>query len=783
MKQKKTALGLMAGLALVNPLTGSTQPLLEEVVVTAQKRESSLADTAIAITALSGEQRIALGIYSPQDVANFTPSMSYQETAGGGEGNRVYLRGIGRETNTTGTEPGVGVYDNGFYASEAAVLSAPVDLTQRIEVLRGPQGTLFGRNTTGGAINVITKKPGTELEHIARGRIGNYGRKTLALTSSGPINDSFGYLVHYSQQDADSFTENVSGPDPIGTDAQRFEAQVSVNFTDSVQWNMRYFSATFENETLERAKLEGYRNEPGAPSKLGEIVINPELFSPVTIAPDQSDPFKRSSDFQGFVEVDDQETYQSTLTIDLDNLSIRLLNGYQDYSWNGAKDFDGTASPASFVETIGQAETTTQHELQLFSTHDGGLQWLVGVFYLKNELDQPYVLTDANNPFLIQNISGAANPEGVFYAQRGELEVESTAVYGQIDWDVTERLRLSAGLRYSEDEKAGDESQTIFYDSVLDFCGEQRLPELIASGDPYFTPAGCPRLGILVSDLEDSHEEKWDSTDFRLSASFDVSDQGMVYGTFSTGYKPGGFRLGGMQDDEATPENESTVANEEVKAYEVGFKGTLGENLSIRSALFFYDYQDMQVELGILDPNSGIVTSRLANAPDVDIYGFEFESTWAVSEALLLLGNYSYLKSEYKADFFISDNKSNEVRNVRGNELNRTPNNKLSLSAIYTQALASGTAAISANYSWVDTQYVTVFNDDIETIDSYHQLTARAAWRPASERFEIALYGLNLTDEVSFANDYSVSALADGVRRTGTPINPRTYGLEVAVFF
>ena len=132
----------------------------------------------------------------------------------------------------------------------------------------------------------------------------------------------------------------------------------------------------------------------------------------------------------------------------------------------------------------------------------------------------------------------------LFYAQRGELEVESTAVYGQIDWDVTDRLRLSAGLRYSEDEKVGDESQTIFYDSVLDFCGEQRLPELIASGDPYFTPSGCPRLGILVSDLEDSHEEKWDSTDFRLSASFDVADRGMIYGTFSTGYKPGGFRLG-----------------------------------------------------------------------------------------------------------------------------------------------------------------------------------------------------------------------------------------------
>jgi len=664
----------VAGAVLGMPVVSYSQGVLEEIVVTATKREAILADTAIAITAISSEQRISLGIYTAQDVANITPSMSFQQNAGGGEGNRIYLRGIGRETNTTGTEPGVGVYDNGFYANESAALAAPIDLTERIEILRGPQGTLFGRNTTGGAVNVVTKKPGAELEHIIRGRLGNYDRKTLAITSSGPINDTFGYLVHYSQEDADSFTENVSGPDPIGTDIDRFEAQLSVNVTDGINWNLRYFSASFDNETFERAKLDGYRNEGGAPSKLGEIVINPELFSPLATAPDQIDPFKRSADIQGFVKVDDQETVQSTLTIDLDSVTIKLLNGYQDYSWDSAKDFDGTASPASFIESVGQKESMTQHELQLFSTHDGPLQWLVGMFYLENDLDQPYALTDANNPFLIDNLSGAPNPDGVFYSQRGILEAKSTAVYGQIDWELTDRLSLAMGLRYSEDDKKGQEFQTIFYDSVLDFCGEARLPELIASGDPYFTPPGCFRLGVLVSDLEEDHEESWSSTDFRLNASYDVSDAGLVYATFSSAYKPGGFRLGGMQDDPETPENESTVANEEVRAYELGYKGVLSDSFSISTALFFYDYEDMQVELDILDPNSGIVTSRLANAPEVDIFGVEFEGAWAVTDKLSLLGNYSYLSSEYKADFFVSDNKNNEVRNVRGNELNRTPN-------------------------------------------------------------------------------------------------------------
>ncbi len=774
---------LFTAVATFSASTVFAQGMLEEVIVTAQKRETTLSDTPISITAMSADQIKDLGIISAQDVANFTPSMSYQETAGGGEGNRVYLRGIGRETSSTGTEPGVGVYNNGFYTSESAALSTPVDLAERIEVLRGPQGTLFGRNTTGGAINVVTKKPGDEFEHIGRVRAGNYGTTTVALTSSGPITEKVGYLVHYSQIDADSYTENVSGPDPRGIDSDYVEAQLDVDITDNINWNMRYFSGNYDNETLEMAKLDGYRNEPGAPSKLGEIVINPELFSPVAVAPDQSDPFKRSTDFRGEVSVNDSQNYHSTLNIDFELLTVRMLNGYQEYTWEGAKDFDGTASPASFIETIGQGDETTQHELQFISNGEGSINWVVGLFYLKNDLDQPYTLSDANNPFLIDNISGAENPDGIFYYQRGVLEVESTAIYGQLDWAVSDTLSLSAGMRYSEDEKDGHEEQQIFYDSVLDFCGESFLPGLIEGGDPYATPDGCFRIGTEVHDLEADHKETWDNVDWRLNASYFFGEDSMVYGTVSTGYKPGGFRLGGMQDDPDTDLNESIVDNEELISYEFGYKGVIGDVLSISSAIFYYDYQDIQVELGILDPQTGIVTSKLANASDTDVYGFEVESTWAATEKLTVFANYSYLTSEYQEDFFVSDNKTNDVRNVKGNELNRTPNNKFSLAATYLQPIGDGAVLLSGNYSWVDDQYMTVFNDDIETVDSYSTLNGRISWQPASAKYEIAIYGQNLTDELSYANDYSVSALADGVRRSGRPINPRTYGIEAAIYF
>lgn len=764
------------------------QSLLEEVIVTAQKREATLSDTPIAITALSSDQLNALGIVSQQDIANFTPSMSYQESAGGGEGNRIYLRGIGRETSSAGTEPGVGVYDNGFYTNESGVLAGSVDRIERIEILRGPQGTLYGRNTTGGAINVISRKSGEEFEHIVRGVIGNYDTTSLQLTSSGPITDKVGYLLHYTQLDQDSFFENVSGPDPRGIDTDYIEGQLDVDFTDRINWHLRYTSASFENETLERAKIDGYRNEPGAPSKLGEIVVNPELFALLPLGPAQRDPFKLSSDFRGKVAIDDQRVFQSTLSFDFDAVTVRMLNGYQDYSWNSEKDFDGLVSPASFVETIAQDETNTQHELQFISNGEGDVDWVVGLFYLKNENVQPYALTDAANPFLINNISGVANPDGVFYSQVGDLEATSKAIYSQADWRVNERLTLTAGLRYSEDEKIASEQQKIFYDSVLDSCGgapDQFVPALRASGDPYSTPAGCAvRFGLSINDATADHKADWDAVNWRLNASYEIDDNGMAYATVSTGYKPGGFRLGAMQDDPLTAAtDESEVDNEELIAYEIGYKGTIADTLSFGAAVFFYDYTDIQVELDILDSNTGIVTAKLANASSSEVYGFEFEGTWAATDKLTLLSNYSYLKSEYKDDFFVRDNKDNRVRNVKGKELNRTPNHKFSLAAYYVQPVGEGDVVFTANYSYVDEQFMTVFNDDIETVDSYNQVNARISWKPSSEKYEIAVFGQNLSDELSFANDYSVSALADGVRRTARPISPRTYGLEAVMFF
>ncbi|WP_169713995.1 TonB-dependent receptor [Oceanicoccus sagamiensis] len=791
---KKTAptimLTALAGLT-INPVFADFR--MEEIVITAQKRDSSVSDTPIAITAISADQMRELGIASQQDVANFTPSMQYQEAAGGSEENRIYLRGIGRETNSLGTEPGVGVYVNGFYSNEAGALTGSSDRIDRVEILRGPQGTLFGRNTTGGAINVVSKKPGQEIENVARVNVGSYSHEKWELTSSGPITDNVGYLVHYTQNDRDSFFDNVSGPDQIGISSDYTEVMFDIDFSDRINWNIRYATSSFEDESLELGLLKGYdyHNGVDALSRYGPQVMNAEAFSPLAIQPAENDPFDISSEYRGKVAADDTTDIQSTLTIDLDAFSIRIMNSDYDLDWYGEKDFDGTAGPVTRFEKIGQTEQNNQHEIQFVSNGEGDLDWIVGLFYFSIENVQPYTLSESSNPYLINNVQGPIvgtpaprfNPEGIFYFQQGELDATSQAIYTQFDWRATDRLTLSAGLRYSEDEKEAYEEQDILFDSVLDFCDESLFSGLVAGGDPYADIPGCLREGYFVSEGDDEFEETWYAFNWRLNATYDITDDSMVYATVSTGSKPGGFRLGGLQNDPSTPENEAVIDNEELTAYELGYKGFLGEDFSFSSAIYYYDYSDIQVELDIIDPVSGLSQLKLTNASETEVYGFEIESSWNLTDKLSLLGNYSYMKSEYKDDFFAFDLKTDTERNVKGNELNRTPNDKFSLSSYYVQPFDSGDIVFTLSYSYISDQYTSIYNDSIEQIDSYEVVNTRLSWQPASGGYEISIYGRNLTDELSYANRYSVSGQRDGVRASGRPIDPETYGMEVAVFF
>ena len=789
--------------------------LMEEIIVTSQKREQTLQDTPVAITAFTGDQMSDLGIVSIQDISNFTPSMSYQEAAGGGEGNRIYIRGIGRETNVLGTEPGVGIYGDGFYTNESGALLAGVDRIERIEVLRGPQGTLYGRNTTGGAINVVSKRPSDEFEGVIRFNAGSYSTRVGQFTLSGPLNDRVRYFAHHSSYTQDSFYTNVSGDNPIGRDESYSEVQLNVDVTDRVNWNLRATDASFNNETIGFQNLGN--NFTSGPLKLGELVVNPELFASRAVSPSAADPFDIDSDFQGSVHLSNNYNYQSTLNIEFDSMTVRMLNGSFEMEWQGEKDYDGTSSPVSYTEEIAQIEESTQHEIQFISKGDGAVSWVAGVFYYDNELLQPYTLHDYGNPYLANVITlpyyaPKANPEQAFYHQSGQLEAQTSAIYGQLDWQVSDDLVVTAGLRYSEDKKTGNEQQQVIIDTLgcgfnyypgtgvpfsLPFYAPADYSAFVANGNPFAD--ACPaddeaRYALEYTNKSAYHSAKWDSITWRLNASLSLTENSQAYATVSTGYKSGGFRLGGMQDDPATAVNESIVKEEILTSFELGYKGAITDSLNVNAAAYFYDYSDMQVELSILNPDSGIATSLLANAPSVDVYGFEMEATWAATDNLTVLASYSYNESEITEEFLVGDLKTYIfnpltlanpplIRDAKGNELNRSPRNKIAIGAFHIQPFDSGTLVTSATYSNIDKQYVSVHNDDVESIDDYSKLDARISWQAANGNYEVSVYGDNLTDELSYANGYAVGNQQMGNRLSGRAIAPRTVGAELVFFF
>jgi len=794
--------------------------LMEEIIVTSQKREQTLQDTPVAITAFTGDQMSDLGIVSIQDISNFTPSMSYQEAAGGGEGNRIYIRGVGRETSVLGTEPGVGIYTDGFYSNESGALLAGVDRIERLEVVRGPQGTLYGRNTTGGAINVVSRRPSEEFEGAIRFNAGSYNSRVGQFTVSGPINEKVRYFAHHSKTTQDSFYTNLSGDDPIGRDESYSEFQLNVDVTDNINWNLRATDASFDNETIGFQNLGA--NFTSGPLKLGELVVNPELFSFLATSPSAADPFDIDSDFQGSVHLSDNYNFQSTLNIELDNMSVRLLNGSSEMEWTGEKDFDGTSSLVSYTEEITQIEESTQHEIQFISNGDGAVSWVAGLFYYDSELLQPYILHDYDNPYLTNVITlptyaPKANPEQAFYHQSGQLEAETTAIYGQLDWQVNEDLVITAGLRYSEDKKSGSEQQQVIIDTLG--CGFNYYP---GTGNPFLLPFyapadyssfvtvgnlypggqfadACPtddndRFALEYTNKSADHSGKWDSITWRINANWAINDSSQAYATVSTGYKSGGFRLGGMQDDPTTAVNESIVDEETLTSFEVGYKGAITDSLNLNAAAYFYEYSDMQVELDILNPDSGLSTSMLANAPSVDVYGFEMEATWAATDNLTILASYSYNESEITEEFLVGDLKTYVfnpltlqnpplIRDAKGNQLNRSPQNKVAIGAFHMQPFVAGVLVSTATYSSIDKQFVSIHNDDIESIDSYAKLDARISWKAGSGKYEISVYGDNLTDELSYANGYSVGNQQLGNRLSGRAIAPRTLGAELVFFF
>ncbi|MDJ0921546.1 MAG: TonB-dependent receptor [Henriciella sp.] len=792
---------------------------LPNVTVTGERRETSLLDTPVAISAFTSEDRDNLGILDANDIADFTPGMTYQVSP-----NRITIRGIGRLDNALGTDPGVATYIDGAYTPDALTLDRSPLFVERIEVLRGPQGTLFGRNAIGGLINLISKRPQFEPENEVRIRLGKFEAIDGAFTSSGPLfsSDTTAYRInlHANFQGEGRYDNTASGTSEIASDDEQYsiDLQLTHNFSDRLSVWGRYRTEFIDGTAVTDRRTEAYDfRAPAAPALtyLGALTPN-VLYGLNDTNPSVGDPLAQSLDFAGRTRFEDIHEFNWEVEWNTDLFDIKYLGSNYRRSFDYAADADGTARASHTLSTtdptgadpfgtvtttfhvneIGDDLETSSHELQFLSNGDGAVQWIAGLYYYEENSEQPFALNlpqavDAGTPQIFDftlntgacffgfapdyicglgGAPGEANPDNSYYFQTGILDSQAIAAYGQVDWEFAPGWSAKLGLRYTEDEKKGFEEQNVY---AFDPNG--------AFGAGAGIGAPIQWIQLTPNDNTRTFENQWDALTGTAGLSREFGQDGLMYAQYTRGYKSGGMRLGQLTpDDPTTPQDERFVDEELVDAYEIGAKAQNAEGtVQFAASVFYYDYQDQQAPVNFVN-DGGIVQQLIVNVPESRTAGLEIEAQWLPTEALQLGFNYGYLDTEIESFGTLLINDALGVtESVEGSTLPRSPEHSLTAFAGYTFELAdSGDLTLLGDWTYTDDLHNTLFDDPVYTIESNDILNLRAIW--TNERGDWTIIGSvsNVFDE-DVPDSVTVSTPELGFVRLEQFVSQRNFFIEL----
>jgi iron complex outermembrane receptor protein len=773
------------------PQTGNSSP--GDIIVTARKRNEGLNDIAEAVTAFTSEKRQLLGINSLSDFAKFTPGLTYDSSS-----DRVFLRGIGRTTNTAGTDAGVATYADGIYDSSTSAVSRDDFFIQRVEVLRGPQGTLYGRNSIGGAINAISKRPTDEFSAEARAMVGNYDTQSYQASASGSLSQGFrGRLAGNFSRQGDGYFHNVSGGPSEGGAGRSYyvegqvEGDVGSNATIWVKAstngsNGRPRTANYVTPYDYGAYPSGFLTPGGA---FGYLLPGYAAQGPATTNPGVDNPRNFSTNTVSRQRYRDSFGIQGQFDWHLDAFDVRALGGYRQYKYDTVADLDNTSVQSySFPLATGAlcglvpgcAPLTVQPsqafkyledrkfgsaELNILSKKGGPLNWIAGLYYYHERLNQTTDFNSIDQLQLRTPVNGPANPSGDFVYAAARLKTDSYAAFGQIDWDVTKTIRLTGGLRYSKDKKSVDESIRVICLACVPGTTPDQLGslapalDLTASAVSFADAPGVvrataidPATGNATRGLSDS----WDAVTGTAGIQWRPSKGSLAYATYSRGYKSGGFNAGGII---AAPEAKPEFVN----AFEAGIKQTLGP-VQLNIAGYYYAYKGLQVPLTI--PVAGINLTTFANLESAKSYGVELESSWNVTRQLQLLFNYAYADSKVTSCCYIdvadptgiqsgaqpagAPVGGQQFQSLTGNRLPMSPKNKLTISGIYTVEFDPGSVSFSASYDWRSNVYTNVFNRYYYRVPSAGTLDMRLLWTAKDDRYRVILFAKNVLNTLNY---------------------------------
>jgi iron complex outermembrane receptor protein len=777
---------------------------LEEVIVTAERREGTLQDTPIAVTAFNADKIMEMGIYDVADIGGLAPNTNIQKQPSSSSNMSIFIRGVGSGETSVLIDPKTSFYVDGVYMSKTVGAVFDIVDLERIEVLRGPQGTLFGRNSTGGAINVTTVKPSGELGAKLEGSVGNddyyrvYGSvdlpslgNMLAIKLSGMKSEYGGWADNTARTGAerDMDTEDNSG----------FRAAFRLEPTENFVADYAYDKT--ENTNVP-APWQVTRVHDSLYNGIDRVPVPYELLGGALyqqMAADIGDPDDRRETFyyENLGEQDlEVEGHTLTLAWDTELFTLKYIfsdretetdNGDQplgggtyyarDLLWGDLNPASDSVVPkdafnARIPETTIDVQT---HEFQIIGdAFDQRLQYTGGLFYYEEDTFQnnpqtfalPIVFTlnlfppeflplyqafgyCDENFFCIgsQRLPDPSDQNGFVDFAYGQ-ETESWAAYGQATYALTERWDITGGIRYTEDEK----DAFLFNEGF----GHTNLGDSVKAGD------------------------EWDNFSYLARVNWAMNEDISFYATFSTGYNGGGFNARA-----SSPEAfQDPFDKEEIDSFEVGMKSEWWDRrLRANVAIFYNEYTDIQIAQ--FEAGSGGASSAIVNAGEATYQGLELDLVALLTEGLTLDFNYGYLDAEFD-EYLARDPATNQLVDISDvTEVTRAPEHTANLGLQYDfQPFSFGILSMRLDVSYTDEFVYHVFNNRWDYTKEHTLVNARISLNEVplggDHSLRFSLWGMNLTDEEyrEWGIDFDALGFAGG-----TYSRPTTYGLDISYFF
>ncbi|WP_082594893.1 TonB-dependent receptor [Sphingomonas sp. Root710] len=750
--------------AATNMASDDTQTGIADIVVTAERRATSAQSTPIALSAVSGEAMREKNIVDVESLATNIPNLNFSRIAADA---KISIRGIGYNALGPGGETRVALYLDGIYQSRnQAGLLGFYDV-DRVEVLRGPQGTLYGRNAIAGTINLLTREPGDVLNGYFTGTVGDYGLIGTEGAIGGPLSSTVEARLSFRTVDRKGYGTNISNGEDVNDEHSR-SVRGKLRFEPSSSLAVS-LSGDYSNVDDHSS---GYRPAGRGNNAIPTLVETGGFTVP-------TDP----QDTAGFGPRRFIKTYGFSGQADFDISSetkLTFLTGYRHFVSRQRGNLDGSTAELS-KQYIDETSDVYSTELRLSQKLGSIGEIIVGGYYFhennsaSNQLGfKGLVFSDffANSPFSPYNNPALAGIPGIgaaraaiaandpnamyeFYAAFGRVKTNAYAVFAQAHFDLSDQLALDLGARYSHEKKA------IF---------EQHQTDLLSP----FVPFDALHIGFfpaqgLIGLGQRSDDKTWNSFDPKITVSYKPASGIYLYATYSRGFKAGGYNVGGLQ---------APFRPEKLTNYEVGIKSDLFDRrLRVNLTAFNYDYKDLQ--------ESKIVGNTLVvvNADKARIRGLEAEITARPTEALMIQLNAAHLDGKFKT-FLDSDQSfpALGVQNLAGNQVPDAPKYTVGGEVGYTISTGFGDITPRVNVTWMDRVYFNHFNTIERSQPSRTMVNLFLGWTSLDKSLTASAYIKNLTNDTYFVGTNTNAPLL-GSQRTASLGAPRTVGLSVTKTF